>query len=106
MFDKKTISFHFFPHNRHLVNDDLKKDVNFNRMINISDDWYIISKFNNQLYFNDLRFGMMGLDQKSDFVFSYEIVKKDNHYDFIEKRKNSTDGKAIIKQLISRIYGN
>jgi inner membrane protein len=106
LFDKKPISFQFFSHNHHLVNDDLKKDVNFNRMVNISDDWYTISKFNNQLYFNDLRFGMMGLDQKSDFVFSYKIVKKNNRYDFIETKKNAIDGKLMLKQLISRIYGD
>jgi inner membrane protein len=75
-------------------------------MVNISDDWYTMSKFNNQLYFNDLRFGMMGLDQKSDFVFSYKIVKKNNRYDFIETKKNAIDGKLMLKQLISRIYGD
>lgn len=106
LFDSKPIEFMFFPKNHQLISNELNNDYNFNRLKKISDQWFTITKKNDQLIFNDLRFGMLGLDQNNDFVFSYTIKKLPTHFEFIEKEKDSEQGKELLKKLFNRLKGN
>ena len=77
-------------------------------MISISEGWYIISQDNGNLYFNDLRFGLLSLDPKSEnFVFKYKIeVDNLGKLTFTEEPKGRPDGKKLLSDLWVRLKGN
>lgn len=105
-FDTKSISFKSYPKNHELIHE-IKDKPKMQRMINISENWFTISKENEKLYFNDLRFGLMSLSPEANtFVFSYEILEENNTIFFKERKKNPEDGKKLVKELWTRIKGN
>lgn len=106
-FDSKEISFNTYPKNHHLLSELIQNEV-IQRMIRISDGWYIISSENGELFFNDLRFGLMSLEPGSnDFVFKYRIEQKNNaEVEIIEVKKDRRDAKRIMSELWNRIKGN
>ena len=106
-FDTQPISFESYPKNHELLGD-LVKEENIKRMITISEGWYIITKKNNHLYFNDLRFGLLSLAPKSQsFVFQYKIdIDDSGKVQFNETPKNKRDGKKLLSELWVRIKGN
>ncbi|KAB1071338.1 metal-dependent hydrolase [Tamlana haliotis] len=106
-FDSKPIKFYSYPkHHEYL--EDLKENDKVQRMIAISNGWYTISKHTNKLYFNDLRFGTMGIKQDPDqFVFKYEIHQNsDGIITFIETPKDREDAKGLLADLWKRLKGN
>ena len=106
-FDSQPIRFETYPKNHHLLKN-LVEDTSVQRMIAISEGWYIIQKNDNNLYFNDLRFGLLSLEPNSqNFVFKYKITVKDsNKVMFTEVPKNSKNGKKLLSDLWSRLKGN
>lgn len=106
-FDTQPITFETYPKNHGLLGN-LIKNENVKRMIAISEGWYTISKTDNKLYFNDLRFGLLNLEpQSQDFVFKYLINVDDyGNVHFIEQEKNQRDAKKLISSLWERIKGN
>ncbi|GGF71512.1 hypothetical protein GCM10011397_13090 [Wenyingzhuangia marina] len=77
-------------------------------MIAISEGWYTITKKEEILYFNDLRFGLLSINPTSEnFVFKYKIdVDIDGNVQFVEVPKNNRDGKKILSDLWTRLKGN
>ncbi|SEA27113.1 metal-dependent hydrolase [Psychroflexus halocasei] len=105
-FDSKPISFKSYPKNHELINE-IKDKPKMQRMIKISENWFTISKENEKLYFNDLRFGLMSLSPNAKtFVFSYEISEKNDTIFFKERDKKPEDGKKLVKELWGRLKGN
>ena len=105
-FDSQPISFKSYPKNHELIHE-IKDKPKMQRMINISENWFTISKEKEKLYFNDLRFGLMSLSPNANtFVFSYEILEENNTIFFKERKKNPEDGKKLVKELWTRIKGN
>lgn len=106
-FDSKPIAFETYPKNHDLLGD-LVNQNNVKRMIEISEGWFTISKKNEQLYFNDLRFGLLSLEPKSEiFVFQYEIEIDDlGRVTFVESTKDARDGKKLLSDLWTRMKGN
>ena len=101
-----TIDFAEFPKNHDLLGT-LKNDPLIKRLIKLSNGWYTIEKKNNQLFFNDLRFGQLGIDTSPNrFVFSYEL-----HYDSNgilkakERERAIKDASPLLKKLFHRIFG-
>jgi inner membrane protein len=78
------------------------------RMIAISEGWYTITKTNDKLYFNDLRFGLLSVTpQSQEFVFKYEIKMDDSGYvNFVEQEKTPRDAKKLMHNLWQRLKGN
>src|SRR5690606_33266431 len=73
LFDTQPIVFNTYPKNHELI-ADFRENNKMQRMINISKGWYCITKKNNDLYFNDLRFGMLSMEPDAhDFVFQYKL---------------------------------
>ncbi|OBQ52504.1 metal-dependent hydrolase [Tamlana sp. s12] len=106
-FDTKPITFYKYPkHHEYL--GDLKNNDKVKRMIHISKGWYTITKKNDKLYFNDLRFGTMGIKpDNNQFVFQYEIqVLENGEVRFIETPKDGRDAKNLMADLWVRIKGN
>ena len=105
--DKNPIQFSEYPKNHELLGA-LAKHPKMKRMIAISKGWYTINKKNEQLYFNDLRFGALSMQPNaSNFVFKYKIeVASDGTPFFIEEAKEKGDGKKLLSDLWRRIKGN
>ncbi|TYB76313.1 metal-dependent hydrolase [Bizionia myxarmorum] len=107
-FDTKPITFESYPKNHELI-ANYADNEKMQRMIHISKGWYTISQSENQLYFNDLRFGLLSLEPHSEsFVFQFSInedpITKDIY--FVEQPKDTKDGKKLMSQLWNRIRGN
>ena len=87
---------------------NLIKNENVKRMIAISKGWYTISKKNEDLYFNDLRFGLLSLTPKSkNFVFQYKMdIDSIGNVEFTEAPKDKRDGKKLLSELWTRLKGN
>ncbi|MCT4624158.1 MAG: metal-dependent hydrolase, partial [Schleiferiaceae bacterium] len=106
-FDSQPITFDPYAMNNDLLGN-WKKDENVQRMIAISEGWYTIHSENDTLYFNDLRFGTLGIKpQSQDFVFKYSMVLNDKgEVEFTELPKKPEDGKQLLIDLWKRIQGN
>lgn len=106
-FDTQPISFEFYEKNHELLVNLIHKDK-VKRMIKISEGWYTIVKNEDQLLYNDLRFGLLSLEKGAqNFVFQYEIVQDtDGEVQFVEQKKDKQDGKKLMVDLWTRIKGN
>ncbi|PTX44602.1 inner membrane protein [Christiangramia gaetbulicola] len=106
VFDTQPIDFYSVPKNYDLAGE-LADDPNLNRLIQISDGWYTFSENDGDLYFNDLRFGNMDIeDPDSDFIFSYKLAKEHGELTATETEKEMTDAKNLLPRLWARILGN
>ncbi len=106
-FDTKPIVFESYPKNHEFLGD-IAEDEKVKRMIAISEGWFTINKKDDALYYNDLRFGLLSLEPKSDnFVFKYKIEKDPTgNVQFTEAPKDTRDGKKLLSELWIRLRGN
>jgi inner membrane protein len=106
-FDTQPISFNVYQKNHELLGS-LANNEKVKRMIVISEGWYTIIKRNDNLYYNDLRFGLLNLEPGSqDFVFQYKIKVDDfGNVTFVEQEKNKRDAKKLMLDLWERVKGN
>lgn len=106
-FDTQPISFESYPKNHELLGSLVDNDK-VKRMIDISKGWYTVQKKEDQLLYNDLRFGLLSMEKDAqNFVFQYEIVTEANGtVHFVEQEKDARDGKKLMSDLWSRIQGN
>ncbi|MBE7686358.1 metal-dependent hydrolase [Tenacibaculum piscium] len=106
-FDTKPITFTKHLKNHHLLGN-LSKNETVKRMISISEGWFTINKKNEELYYNDLRFGFLSIKPNAEnFVFKYKItVDNSGNVTFTEEPKDKGDGKKLITDLWIRLKGN
>ncbi|WP_370099564.1 metal-dependent hydrolase, partial [Xanthomarina gelatinilytica] len=106
-FDTRPIHFVTYPKNHDLLGE-LIQDEKVQRMIRISKGWYSITKKENGLYYNDLRFGLLSLKPNSqNFAFQYEIkTTNSGKVSFVETKKNREDAKQLLSDLWMRLKGN
>ncbi len=101
------IRFSEFPKHHHLLGK-MAEDPLISRLIKLSDGWYTIEKKNTTIYFNDLRFGQLGVDtDASRFVFSYELFYDDNgKLHAKERERKMEDATPMLKKLFTRVFGD
>jgi len=106
-FDTQPITFTSYPKNHELLGH-LDKNESVKRMITISEGWYTITKKDETLYFNDLRFGLLSVTPQSEnFVFKYKIeVDHSKNVKFIAAPTDKRDGKKLLSDLWIRLKGN
>lgn len=105
-FDTGEIRFTSYPKNHELLGA-LAKDDKIERLIAISEGWYIISEKEGRLFFNDLRFGLMSLDPKERrFAFSYALDTDATGLTVNETPKFRKDAEKLLPLLWKRIWGN
>lgn len=105
-FDTEPIQFRSFPKNHYLLGP-LAENDKIKRLIKISKDWYIISEKEGQLYFHDLRFGVLDLTApKPVFVFTYRLLEENGEVRVEETERNPEDAKKLLSVLGDRIWGN
>lgn len=105
-FDNNPIRFYSYPKNHHLLGNLIHNDK-VKRMIAITEGWYTIIQRDGQLYFNDLRFGLLSLEPNSqDFVFQFLIdTDEKGQVNFIEQPRQHEDAKKLLSTLWRRIKG-
>ena len=105
-FDAQPIQFTAYPKNHEWI-EDLKEEENVQRLIKITKGWYTITKENEKLYLNDLRFGLLGFSPSAkNFTFSFQLEKKNGKVIITEKEKDTRDAKKLLSELWERILGN
>ncbi len=105
-FDSQPIQFSSHPKN-HDVLGNLRKEDKVQRLIKITQGWYTVSERADGIYLNDLRFGMMSVDQNAaKFAFSFLIEKTGNEVTVKEEPKDTRDAKKLLADLWERIKGN
>lgn len=107
-FDKlDVIDFKEFPKNHHLLGD-LKNDPLIPRLIKLTEGWYTIEKDEKKIFFNDLRFGQLGIGKDANrFVFSYELYYNEaGLLTAREREREVKDASPMLKKLFSRVMGN
>lgn len=105
-FDSKPIVFKSYPKNHELLGS-FKSNDKIKRLIQITEGWYTISEKNGQLYFNDLRFGLISMDETdTQFAFSYKLEPNGEDIIVEEMPKFKRDAKRLMASLWLRIWGN
>ena len=103
-FDAQPIQFTAYPKNHEWL-EGLKDEGNVQRLIKITKGWYTITKENEKLYLNDLRFGLLGFSPSAkNFTFSFQLEKKNG--EVIITEKDTRDAKKLLGDLLERIQGN
>lgn len=107
IFDSKPIRFQPYPKNHELLGN-LQHHTKVKEMIAVSKGWYTITEKDGDLYYNDLRFGLLSMEPSAEnFVFQYLIdVDASGEVSFVEVPKDAIDGKKLISELWQRIKGN
>lgn len=106
-FDSKPISFEKYPKNHELLGE-LIHNEKVQQMIKISEGWYTITKKDDKLYYNDLRFGLLSMQPNAqDFVFQFLIEKDaEGNITFTEMPKDRSNAQQLLLELWDRIKGN
>ncbi len=106
LFDTKPILFKFYPKNHELLGA-MKSEDKVKRLIAISNGWYTISQKDDQLYFNNLQFGVLDSNAEiPNFVFSYSLIQENDEMLIEEVKRNPEEAKELIMNLGSQILGN
>ncbi len=105
-FDSKPIEFKQYPKNHQLLGV-LRSAEEIERLMAISQGWFVISENESELFFNDLRFGVLDAHaEKPTFVFSYHIVKQGEALKIEEVERKPSEAKRLMIDLGNRILGN
>lgn len=105
-FDTEKISFKRYPKNHNYL-EDLATNSKINRLIAIAEGWYTISKTEEGVFFNDLRFGLVSLDpNETQFAFNYKLEKTTEGVNVIKTPRKTEDAKRLLNALWGRIWGN
>jgi len=106
IFDTQPISFASYPKQHELL-ENLKEEDKVQQLIKITQGWYTVTQKENQIFINDLRFGLLGFQPTENrFVFSFELIKTPNGLKVKEVEKNRTQAKELLSELVNRIKGN
>ncbi|WP_339889409.1 metal-dependent hydrolase [uncultured Flavobacterium sp.] len=106
-FDTQPISFVFYAKNKALEKK-IEHIEDFQKLKDISEGWYLVTEENHTICFNDLRFGLLTTSAETPkFVFSYQFVSGyDGKLTAKEVPKAKRDGKALLKNIFTRMKGN
>ncbi|KIA98153.1 hypothetical protein OA88_20900 [Flavobacterium sp. JRM] len=106
LFDSQPITFERYEKNNAL-SQQLTGNPDFETLKKVSEGWFIVTKKDNEYYFNDLRFGLLTKDPKQpQFAFSYVFKDENGKLKAQEVPKQKRDGKALMQGILNRIKGN
>lgn len=101
----KEVEFTKFKKNHDLLGSMEKEDIT-KRLIKLSEGWYVIVKDGEKTYFNDMRFGQMGMsDDPDSFVFSHELWYEEGELKVQQRQKSLKSIGAVFKDLMKRVGG-
>ncbi|WP_432411880.1 metal-dependent hydrolase [Rasiella sp. SM2506] len=106
LFDSQAINFGSHPKNHGLLGD-LAENDKVQRLIQLTNGFYTITKTDGNLYFNDLRFGTLSVNpDNQQYVFSFLLKGDKENLTITENQKKPEDAKKILAELWQRIKGN
>lgn len=105
-FDTKEMKFE-----THYKNHEYLKSISNEPIIKqlkrISENQYIVTKNEDKLLFNDLRFGLLSNNPNDiKYAFSYELYDENGVWKAKEVEKVKRDGFQLLKKLWTRLKGN
>ncbi len=104
-FDTSPITFTKHPKNRSEATMMIQRP-NVQRLVDISQGWFLLQKEDGQWYFNDLRFGLIPQkDGTGTFVFSYLLKEENGMITASEVEKSREDAQFLMKTLWERVKG-
>lgn len=105
-FDHSDITFQRFEKNEHFMNN-IKNHNLLKRLVKISEGYYTFSEINEEIHFNDLRFGLLRNEGEDvQFAFSYRFfVSEKGELQAEEVKKERKDGVKLLKRLWIRLQG-
>ncbi len=99
------IEFTHFAKNHELLGEWKNESV-VQSLIKQSRGWYSIQKEGDKIYFNDLRFGQIGIDNADRKVnFSYELVEEDGIVKAHQRRMKIDNPGKLFDDLVERVKG-
>ena len=106
LFDSKPITFKVYDKKRS-ESEVLVNRSEIQRLITISEGWYILEKNQNEWIYNDLRFGLIAIDPENpQFVFRYKLEEINGEIIATEDRPDTSNMDAVLGNLWNRIKGN
>lgn len=110
LFDTKPIVFsEEIPQNKAYIKDMMDEKI-IKQLIHISEGWYFIEAIDGHLYFTDIRFGQLGVENNDPFFWRYELYRdKDGKLQTDmapEKLGRSGEMKIVMGKLWERLKGN
>ena len=105
-FDSQPVQFTSYAKNHELLGA-LETNDKVERLIRITEGWYTITKNEEGLFFNDLRFGLISLNaDEQKFAFTYELKQVEAQLEVHETPKFERDAKNLFFSLWQRMWGN
>ncbi|TAI48824.1 metal-dependent hydrolase [Flagellimonas allohymeniacidonis] len=105
LFDTAPIRFETYPKNRK-ESTIMMKFPNVQRLMTITEGWFIIEQKMDQWYFYDLRFGLVPRkDQPPFFAFTYLLEEINGRIRATETPKTERDANYLLSQIWERIKG-
>lgn len=109
IFDSEEIRFLDEIPKHHELLDPYRDHRSIQQLLKISDGWYKLEAVDDALIYTDIRFGQIGFEKDSPFVWNYKIKKKPDGSIAVSRYQapsgNLTLSKAL-KGLWDRIGGN
>ncbi len=106
LLDSKPITFKAYPKKRS-ESEALINTSEVQRLITISEGWYILERNQNEWIYNDLRFGLIAIDPDNpQFVFRYMLEENNGTITATEDRPDTSNMDAVLGNLWTRIKGN
>lgn len=106
LFDTQPITFKRYEKNN-MLSQQLNGNPDFETLKKVSEGWFIVTKKDNNYYFNDLRFGLLNSDpEHPQFAFSYIFKNENGQLKAYEVPKQKRDGKTLMQNIFNRIKGN
>ncbi|MCV9927872.1 metal-dependent hydrolase [Flavobacterium sp. LS1R49] len=106
LIDSQPVTFKRYKKND-ILSQQLAGNPDFETLKIVSEGWYIVTKKDNEYYFNDLRFGLLNKDpQNPQFAFSYIFKDENGKFKAQEVPKQKRDGKILMQGILERIKGN
>ena len=107
VFDTQPIVFRSYPKHHELITH-LKSYDNLQRLIDVTGGWYTVTEKKDELFLNDLRFGLLSLNPESKrFAFSYRLEQKSGEgLQIYEEPKAPDDAQELMSELWLRLQGN
>lgn len=104
-FDTGPIVFADYKKNHDLLGSMVKEDQ-IGRLIKVTKGWYTVSKKQQVLFYNDLRFGLIKPDPLNPiYAFSYRLLPSQGRLKIEEVPKFKGDAQEVMSNLWSRIWG-
>lgn len=105
-FDTQPITFNSYPKNHHLL-ENLEQYDKVQRLIEITNGWYTVSKKNGEMFLYDLRFGVLDPNAEDPtFVFTYQLREENGTLSVEKAERNPEEAKKLVSVLAKRIFGN